>query len=349
VEIDYPHPGSLRIKITVQDTGSGLNNVSIIRKQGSSWSVPLLMDFAKGDFIDLTTDLIGNQKVVFKIVIFDNAGNSNEIKIDYITPFFVATPLGLIISEVFVVIVVAGLFAALKVTQKKQLRTVRRHRFDVATRRSERLAYLGEEAMFGFVAAYGKGESISSTLLWEPGMIGHFYQYLKELVDRANNSIDFVMQTRADDIITYVDFSIEEISCTAVVFAYPVAILPQKWLSALSLEQTPSSTSQGVLMLMLLMREKWSEVSHSFQDEIRDGMHDIKNYILAEEDKETIIKQIQDFRLFISGTVEIMEEIETDSDDVTDSIMADFDIEPSEEDKEPDDYDSGSNSTFETN
>ncbi|MHA2342703.1 MAG: hypothetical protein ACXADW_12570, partial [Candidatus Hodarchaeales archaeon] len=221
-----------------------------------------------------------------------------------------------------------------KLTQKRKLRTVRRHRFDVATRRSERLAYIGEEAMFGFVAAYGKGESITSTLLWEPGIIGHFYQYLKELIDRANNSVDFVMQTRADDIITYIDFAIEEISCSAIVFAYPVANLPQKWLSSLSLEQTPSSTSQGVLILMLLMREKWSEVSHSFQDEIRDGMHDIKNYILAEEDKDTILKQIQDFRLFISGTVEIMEEIETDPDDLTDSIMADFDMESSDGDNE---------------
>jgi len=137
---------------------------------------------------------------------------------------------------------------------------------------------------------------------------------------------------------------IEEISCTAIVFAYPVAQLPQKWLSSLSLEQTPSSTSQGVLMLMLLMRDKWSEVSHSFQDEIRDGMHDIKNYILAEEDQETITKQIQDFRLFISGTVEIMEEIEIESDDVTDSIMADFDIESTDESKEPVDDDLDPNS-----
>ena len=188
--------------------------------------------------------------------------------------------------------------------------------------------------MFGFVAAYGKGEGITSTLLWEPGMIGHFYQYLKELNDRANNSVDFVMQTRADDAVTYVDFTIEEISCSAIVFAYPVANLPQKWLSSLSLEQTPSTTSQGVLMLMLLMREKWSEVSHNFQDEIRDGMHDIKNYFLAEEDKDIVLKQIQDFRLFISGTIEIMEEIETDPDDITDSIMADFDMESSDDNNE---------------
>ena len=74
----------------------------------------------------------------------------------------------------------------------------------------------------------------------------------------------------------------------------------------------------------------------------------IKNYFLAEECQGVIIKQIQDSRLFISGTVEIMEEIEADSDDVTDSNMTDFDMELSDEYNEPDENDSGSNSTFES-
>jgi hypothetical protein len=43
-----------------------------------------------------------------------------------------------------------------------------------------------------------------------------------------------------------------------------------------------------------------------------------------------------------------MEEIETDTDDVTDSIMADFEMELSDEKNEPEDNDSGSNSTFES-
>ena len=146
-------------------------------------------------YFDLPTDLIGNQEIIFRITVTDNAGNSRDIEIYYIVPLFVTTTSGLLLSEAFVILVVVGLFSAVKITQRRRLRTVRRHRFDVATRRSERLAYIGEEAMFGFVAAYGKGEGITSTILWEPGMIGHFYQYLKELVDRANNSVDFVMQT----------------------------------------------------------------------------------------------------------------------------------------------------------
>ena len=334
--MEYLTPGRYRVSVTIYDDGSGIDNVSLEIGRGDSWlSSELMEEGLQGVYYhDISTDVIGNQRITFRIIATDMVGNpSVDIFVDT-TPVFITTIPGLLLIEIAVIILTSGLFIAVKVVQKRQLRTVRRHRFDLATRRSERLAYIGEEAMFGFIAAYGKGEGITSTLLWEPSMIGYFYQYLKELVDRANNSVDFVMQTRADDIITYVDFTIEEISCSAVVFAYPVAMLPQKWLSSLSLEQTPSSTSQGILMLMLLMREKWNEVSHSFQDEIRDGMHDIKNYILAEEDKETVLKQIQEFRLFISGTVEIMEEIETDDEDLTDIVMADFDLDSSEEDNE---------------
>ncbi|MHA2317118.1 MAG: hypothetical protein ACXAC6_05160 [Candidatus Hodarchaeales archaeon] len=151
VQKEYLIPGNLRIRVFTQDTGSGLRNVSLLRKEGSSWSDPITTDTEDSIYFDLTTDLIGNQKIVFKIEVIDNAGNTNEITIEYMTPLFVTTTSGLLLSEALAILVVVGLFSAVKLTQKRKLRTVRRHRFDVATRRSERLAYIGEEAMFGFV------------------------------------------------------------------------------------------------------------------------------------------------------------------------------------------------------
>ncbi|PWI49218.1 hypothetical protein CEE45_02435 [Candidatus Heimdallarchaeota archaeon B3_Heim] len=333
-ESKYSIPGQLNIWVQAVDGGSGIAEVTLEKRKGSGWGEPITLDLDEDGgiyFIRLSTSVIGGERIEFRINAIDNDGNSISSEnrpIDaHITRIFVSTAIGLFITETIITTIIISLFAAIKITQRRRLRTVRRRRFDVALRGGERLAYLGEEAMFGFVAAYGQGEGITSTLLWEPSLIGHFYQYLKELVDRANNTVDFVMQTRAEDMVTYVDFTIEEISCSAITFAYPVASLPQKWVSTLSLEHTPETPRQGVLFMMLLMREKWTEVSHNFQEEIKEGMQDIKNYIIAGEDKEIINQKIQEFRLFISGTVEILEEIETDMDDVTDSIMGDFESE----------------------
>ncbi|MHA2168270.1 MAG: hypothetical protein ACXAB7_00025 [Candidatus Kariarchaeaceae archaeon] len=327
ITMEYLYPGSLRVWVSARDDGSGLANVSLSRKKGSDWTdLKIMRQKSEGVYyLDLSTNIIGNQPISFRIEVNDQVGNVNIEEIQYVVPIFVTTTIGLFITLLVTVLLISAMFTSVKVIKKRRVRTVRRRRFDVAVRRSERLAYLGEEAMFGFMAAYGQGEGITSVLIWEPQFIGHFYQYLKELSDRANNAVDFVMQTKAQDIVTYVDFSIEQIGCTAITFAFPVANLPQKWLSALSLDQTPISTHQGVLMMMLLMREKWSEVSHSFQEEISEGMQEIKDYILAGEDKDIINQKIQEFRLFISGTIEIMEEIEDDDEDVTDSIMGDFD------------------------
>ena len=325
--LDYLYPGSLSIKLFAKDDGSGIKNVTLEKRLGNTWQRPSLLSQDGESFFTIlvNTNPLGNQQITFRFNATDNVGNVRSIIVDYTTPIFVNTTWGLFLTELLVVIGISSIYSGIKLVQRRRVRTVRRRRFDVAVRRSERLAYLGEEAMFGFMAAYGQGEGITSPLIWEPQFIGHFYQYLKELSDRANNAVDFVMQTKAQDIVTYVDFSIEQIGCTAITFASPVANLPQKWLSSLSLDQTPISTHQGVLMMMLLMREKWSEVSHSFQEEINEGMQEIKDYILAGEDKDIIIQKIQEFRLFISGTIEIMEEIETDEEDITDSIMGDFD------------------------
>ncbi|MHA1995872.1 MAG: hypothetical protein ACW97Z_15100, partial [Candidatus Hodarchaeales archaeon] len=304
IKTEYLYPGSLRIRVSVRDEGSGLSEVFLQLSKGSDWGDPKEMHQESDGvyYLDISTSLIGNQEISFRVQAVDQLGNVIIEEDTSMIPLFVTTTIGLFFTELLIVLTISAMFTSVKVLQRRKLRTVRRRRFDIALRGGERLAYLGEEAMFGFVAAYGQGEGISSTLLWEPSLIGHFYQYLKELVDRANNAVDFVMQTRAEDMVTYVDFTIEEISCSAIAFAYPVASLPQKWVSALSLEHTPETPKQGVLFMMLLMREKWSEVSHTFQDEITEGMQDIKNYILAGEDKGIISQKIKEFRLFISGT-----------------------------------------------
>ncbi len=329
-----PFPGKMKVWVQATDGGSGIAVVTLEKRKGSGWGhvINLSYSTSRGQYyIELDTDWFGNQLIEFRINAIDNVGNnidqSNRPTKSYTTRFFVSTTIGLFLTETIITTIIISLFTAIKITQRRRLRTVRRRRFDIALRGGERLAYLGEEAMFGFVAAYGQGEGITSMLLWEPSLIGQFYQYLKELVDRANNTVDFVMQTRAEDMVTYVDFTIEEINCSAITFAYPVASLPQKWVSTLSLEHTPETPRQGVLFMMLLMREKWTEVSHTFQEEIKEGMQDIKNYLLAGEDKEIINQKVREFRLFISGTVEILEEIETDTDEVTDSIMGDFESE----------------------
>jgi hypothetical protein len=334
LDSEDPFPGKMKIWVQATDGGSGIATVTLEKRIGTGWGNPVDLSFStsRGQYyIELDTGYLGNERIEFRINAIDNVGNSldpaSRPSKAYFTRLFVSTTIGLFLTEALITSAIVLAFTAVKVTQRRRLMRTRRRRFDIALRGGERLAYLGEEAMFGFVAAYGQGEGISSTLLWEPLLIGHFYQYLKELVDRANNTIDFVMQTRAEDMVTYVDFTIEEISCSAITFAYPVASLPQKWVSTLSLEHTPETPKQGVLFMMLLMRDKWSEVSHTFQDEITEGMQDIKNYILAGEDKGIISQKIKEFRLFISGTVEILEEIETDMDDVTDSIMGDFESE----------------------
>jgi len=45
-------------------------------------------------------------------------------------------------------------------------------------------------------------------------------RYVKNLTDKANNTVDFIMQTKAQDIVTFVDFKIEEIGCSALVSPY---------------------------------------------------------------------------------------------------------------------------------
>jgi len=92
---------------------------------------------------------------------------------------------------------------------------------------------------------------------------------------------------------------------------------------------------QGVLLLMLLMREKWSETAHNFQDEITDGIRELKNLLLSGEDKETLLLKTREFRLFISGTVEVLEEIEIEADEmISDDIMSDFDLDFDDDDNQ---------------
>ncbi|UCG90203.1 MAG: hypothetical protein JSU57_00315, partial [Candidatus Heimdallarchaeota archaeon] len=331
-DIEYTQPGLLKIWVYADDPGSSIDSVTLETRRKGEWIVFKNMTIKNNLFYaDINTDWFGNEEIEFRINAIDNEGNE-IIEEDrpirkYITRYFFATSLGLLITEAIVVIAAVSLFTTIKIAQSQRLRAVRRRRFEVALGRSERLAYLGEEAMFGFVAAYGQREGVSSILLWEPRLIGHFYQYLKELTDKANNNIAFIMQTKPQDQVTFIDFTIEEIGCSAITFAYPVSTLPQQWLSALTLDQVPVGGGQGVLLLMLVMREKWSETANNFQEEIKDGIVELKDLIISGEDKNSILKKAREFRLFISGTLEVLDEIEMETDEVSEDIMGDFEAE----------------------
>ncbi|MFX0150835.1 MAG: hypothetical protein ACFFAJ_08655 [Candidatus Hodarchaeota archaeon] len=333
-DLEYLYPGLLRVWVQATDLGSGVNSVILERDSGVGWTDSYTMKYSVNRnlyYTDIQTSWMGNELFDFRVNAIDNEGNDLDENArptrKYTTQIVVTTPIGLLLAEIIIIVMFVTVFTALKMAQRRRLRIVRRRRFDVALRRSERLAYLGEEAMFGFVAAFGQSEGVSSLLFWEPRLTGHFYQYLKELADKANTTINFVMQTRPQDLVSFVDFRIEEIGCSAITFAYPVSTLPQQWLSSLTLEQVPMGPGQGVLLLMLLMREKWSEVAHNFQDEITEGIRELKNLLLSGEDKETLLQKTREFRLFISGTVEVLEEIEIEADEmISDDIMRDFDL-----------------------
>ncbi|MFX0173891.1 MAG: Ig-like domain repeat protein [Candidatus Hodarchaeota archaeon] len=333
-DLEYLYPGLLRVWVQATDLGSGVDSVTLEKDSGTGWIESYTMKYSVSQnlyYTDIQTSWMGNEEFEFRANAVDKVGNDLDENVrptrKYTTQIVVTTPIGLLLAEIIVIIMFVTVFTAIKVGQRRRIRIVRRRRFDVALRRSERLAYLGEEAMFGFVAAFGQSESVSSLLFWEPRLTGYFYQYLKELADKANTTINFVMQTRPQDLVSFIDFKIEEIGCSAITFAYPVSTLPQHWLSSLTLEQVPMDPGQGVLLLMLLMREKWSEVAYNFQDEITEGIHEIKNLLLSGEDKETLLQKSREFRLFISGTVEVLEEIEIEADEmISDDIMRDFDL-----------------------
>ncbi|MFW9778448.1 MAG: hypothetical protein ACFFE8_06290 [Candidatus Heimdallarchaeota archaeon] len=338
---EYPYPSVLWIGITVQDRGSGVKSVFLDKKTESGWDrMALKTDDGLLFYLTLQTDVVGSERIEYRVYVVDNIDNDAfSASRVYVTPIFVTTLMGLIATEAVVVTLFVAFFTLIKAVQRRRIRAVRRERFDVALGRSERLAYIGEEAMFGFVGAFGQREGIVSILAWEPSMIGNFYQYLKELSDKANNSVDFIMQLRATDLNTFVDFKIEEIGCTALVYAYPVSTLPQQWLATLTLDQVPQGGGQGVLLLMLLMREKWAEVANTFQEEIAEGIVELKELILTGETKENFLQKAREFRRFISGTVEVLEEIETEVEDISDDIMEDFEADFLQSDEKPPSFD----------
>ncbi|NHJ02383.1 MAG: hypothetical protein EAX86_09635 [Candidatus Heimdallarchaeota archaeon] len=330
-EVVYTTPGLMVVWVYATDGGSGIASVTLEKKFGSSWLEEGNLNYSHKRqlyYYEIQTDFLGNQLVEIRIKATDMVNNvlseSNRPYLPYYTRYFFTTGVGLLITESLIILIVITFFGAIKVAQRRRVRRVREKRFVLALDRSERLAYLGQEAMFGFVAAFGRREGSSSVLMWEPRLIGNFYQFFKELADKANNAVDFVMQTKPHDIVTFVDFKIEEIGCTAITFAYPISTLPQQYLSALTLDQAPLGAGQGVLILMLLMREKWGDVSLDFQAEITDVMRELKNLILAGEAKDIVLQKSREHRLFISGTVEVLEEIETDIDEISEDIMGDF-------------------------
>jgi hypothetical protein len=336
VELEYPYPGLLRVWVQVSDQGSGINSVTLERETQDGWSDPITLTPKNNRYyVDLQTDLIGNEQVNLRINATDNEGWIGYTTKAYTTKIFFSTVPGLVIAQVLIVFAFVSIFTTIKVIQLRRLRVRRRVRFDIALGRGERLAYLGEEALFGFVAAYCQREGVSSILMWEPRLVGHFYQYLKELTDKANNTIAFVMQTKPQDYVTFTDFNIENIGCTAHTFAYPVSTLPQQWLSTLTLDQVPLEGGQGTLLIMLIMREKWGEIAQNFQEEITDGVIELKDLICSGEDKQIILEKAREFRLFISGTLEVLDDIETETDDVSDEIMGDFGNEFLDEDGLP--------------
>ncbi|MFX0123902.1 MAG: hypothetical protein ACFFAE_09710, partial [Candidatus Hodarchaeota archaeon] len=317
------------------DSGSGIALVRIELKKKGEWTDYKKMDLKNGRYYaEIYSGWLGNELLQFRIVAMDNKGNiflGNEIQ--YTTTIFFGTFLGLLIMEILVVTAFVSVFSVIKIAQLQRLKALQRRRFDIALGRSERLAYLGEEALFGFIAAYSQKEGVSSILMWEPRLIGHFYQYLKELTDKANNTLAFIMQTKPQAHVTFVDFNIEKIGCTAHTFAYPVSTLPQQWLSTLTLDQVPLEGGQGTLMIMLIMREKWGEIAHNFREEITDGVVELKDLICSSEDKHVILEKAREFRLFISGTLEVLDEIEIETDEA-DDILGDFEAEFLEEETE---------------
>ena len=78
---------------------------------------------------------------------------------------------------------------------------------------------------------------------------------------------------------------------------------------------------------MLLMREKWTEISHDFQEEITEGVLELKDLILSGEEKDLILQKAREFRLFISGTVEVLDEIEVETEEISADILGDFESE----------------------
>ncbi len=329
IEEIYPFPGIIQVQVNAEDLGSGIDEVMLELRTESGW-VPFEVKSQRGNvyFFEIYTDWFGNEQIEYRIKAIDIVGNPTFSSIrPYTTPLFVTTIIGLLATESIVVAVFIIFFTLIKAVQRRRVRIVRRKRFDLALDRSERLAYIGEEAVFGFVAAYSSSEETSSILIWEPRLVGNFYQYFKELAEKANSAVNFIMQTRPQKFVTYVDFNIEEISCSAVTFAYPMPSIPTRWLSSVTLDTFPTEGTQGVLLLMLLMRDKWSEIVNNFQDEISDGIQEIKELLVSEEEKEVILQKIREFRLFISGTIEVLEEIETETDEISDEIMADFESE----------------------
>ncbi|MFX1282022.1 MAG: hypothetical protein ACFFB5_00140 [Promethearchaeota archaeon] len=330
--LEYSQPGLLQVRVQASDLGSGIESVILEKRTKDGWTNRINMTQEGNRYIaKIYTGWLGNEQIQFRVYAVDNEGNEineeNRPIGKYTTKIFFSTFLGLLIMEIIIVTAFVSVFTAIKVAQSQRLKALRRRRFEAALGRSERLAYLGEEAMFGFIAAYGQREGVSSILMWEPQLIGHFYQYLKELTDKANNNVAFIMQTRPQDQVTFVDFKIEEIGCSAITFAYPVSTLPQQWLSALTLDQVPVGGGQGILLLMLVMREKWGETANNFQEEIKDGIIELKDLICSGEDKDTILRKAQEFRLFISGTLEVLDEIEIETDEISEEIMGDFESE----------------------
>ena len=332
-DFEYPQPGVLKIWVQANDLGSGIDKVILERKTKDGWVNYTEMEVRNNRYYaTINTGLVGNEQIEFRINAIDNEGNyirdpTKRPNKEITTTIFFGTLYGLILMEVIVVVAFVSVFATIKITQLQRLKSLRERRFEIALGRSERLAYLGEEAIFGFVAAYSQREGVSSILMWEPRLIGHFYQYLKELTDKANNSIAFIMQTRPQEHTTFIDFNIEKIGCTAHTFAYPVSTLPQQWLSTLTLDQVPLEGGQGTLLIMLIMREKWGEIANNFHEEIRDGVEELRDLISSGEEKQIILDKAREFRLFISGTLEVLDEIETETDEVSDEIMGDFEAE----------------------
>ncbi len=334
-ESEYFEPGKLKVFLISSDTGSGLKSLEYAIYTPTGWSSSKSIELTGARYsFTIHSEFIGNERIEIRISAIDNAGNEKILTKVYTTSLFFLTPFGLLFTDGFITFVFVFGFTMVKIIQARRVRVVRRKRFDVALSRSERLAYLGEEAIFGFIAAYGQREGSSSVLLWEPRLIGGFYQYLKELVEKAHSRVDFIMRMKPKEMVSYIDFNIEDVACTAILFAYPAPTLPQQWLSTISLDQVPSGPGQGILLIMLLMREQWNTVSQSFQEEITEGVLDVKNRILAGETKESILEQARNFRRFISETIEVLDEIEVESEDFADSIMDGFENTLLEQDSE---------------
>ncbi|UCG01843.1 MAG: hypothetical protein JSW11_19835, partial [Candidatus Heimdallarchaeota archaeon] len=135
IELEYTQPGSLRVWVQANDLGSGIKQVVLEIKTKDGWTKQYDMSEDNGRWMaDISTGVLGNERIEFRIYAIDNEGNEildkNQLPIKaYTTKIFFETPIGLLLMESIVVLTFVFIFTAIKITQLRQLRALQARRF----------------------------------------------------------------------------------------------------------------------------------------------------------------------------------------------------------------------------